>query len=77
MKTFSTAFKFADVSSIFRSDDNMNKGNFRPVSIFYILSKLHEGILNDQMLDHFREIFDVLLSAQKRHYSCQTNVLKT
>ena len=28
------------------------------------------------MLDHFREIFDVLLSAYRRHYSCQTILLK-
>ena len=54
----------------------MNRGNFRPVSILSILSKLYEGILNDQMLDHFREIFDVLLSAYRRHYSCQTILLK-
>ena len=76
MRTFPTPFKFADVSPIFKSDDNMNKGNFRPVSILSILSKLYEGILNDQMLDHFREIFDVLLSTYRRHYSCQTILLK-
>ena len=52
-------FKFADASPIFKSDDDMNKGNFRPVSILSILSKLYKGILNDQILDHFREIFDV------------------
>ena len=28
------------------------------------------------MLDHFREIFDALLSAYRRHYSCQTVLLK-
>ena len=80
MRTFPTPFKFADVSPIFKSDDNMNKGNFRPVSILSILSKLFESVLNEQMLDHFREIFDALLSAYRRHYSCQTvllNSLKT
>ena len=76
MTTFPTPFKFADVSPIFKSDDNMNKGNFRPVSILSILSKLFESVLNEQMLDHFREIFDALLSAYRRHYSCQTILLK-
>ena len=76
MTTFPTPFKFADVSPIFKSDDNMNKGNFRPVSILSILSKLFESVLNEQMLDHFREIFDALLSAYRRHYSCQTVLLK-
>ena len=37
---------------------------------------LYESISNDQTLDHFREIFDVLLSAYRRHYSCQTILLK-
>ena len=40
------------------------------------MSKLYEGVSNDQMLDHFREIFDVLLSTYKRHNSCQTILLK-
>ena len=76
MKTFPTPFKFADVNLIFKIDDNMNKGNFRPVSILSILPKLYESVLNEQMLDHFREIFDALLSAYMRHYSCPTVLLK-
>ena len=76
MRTFPTPFKFADVSPIFKSDDNMNKVNPRPVSILHILSKLYEGTLNDQMLDHIREIYDVLLSAYRRHHSCQRILLK-
>ena len=76
MTTFPTPFKFADLSPIFKSDDNMNKGNFRPVSILSILSKLFESVLNEQMLDNFREIFDALLSAYRRHYSFQTVLLK-
>ena len=65
MKTFPTPFKIADVSPIFKCDDNMNKGNFRPVSIISILLKLFESVINEQMLDHFREIFDALLSVYK------------
>ena len=76
MTTFPAPFKFADVSPIFKSDDNMNKGNFRFVSILSILSKLYENVLNEQMLDHFRDIFDALLSAYRRHYTCQTSSLK-
>ena len=53
MKTISTPFQFADVSPIFKGDDNMNKGIFRAVSILSILPKLDEGILIYQMLDHF------------------------
>ena len=76
MKTFPTPFKFADVSPIFKSDDNLNKGNFRPVIILSILSKWYESALNEQMLDNFRKIFDALSSAYRQHYSCQTILLK-
>ena len=69
METFPTPLNFADVSPIFKSDDNMNKGNFRHVSIFSISTPLYEGILNDQMLDHVRKIFDVLLSADVLLYA--------
>ena len=40
MRIFPTSFKFADVIRIFKSDDHMSKGSFRPVSILSILSKL-------------------------------------
>ena len=76
MKTSPTPIKFENVSPIFKSDDNMYKGNFRPVSILPVSSKLHEGILIDEILDHFREIFDVLPSVYRRHYSCQIVILK-
>ena len=75
MKNFPTPFKFADVSPISKSDDNMNKGNFRPVSILSILSELYESVLNEQRLDHFREIFNVVLSAYRRNCSCLTVLL--
>ena len=75
MKIFLTSFKFSDVSRIFKSGDKMNKGNFCPVNIFSTLSTLNKGFLNDEMLDHFREIFDVLISAYRRHYSCHPHGL--
>ena len=61
IKTFPVTFIFADVSPILKSDNNMSKGNFCPVSILSILSKFCEDALNDQMFDHFREIFDAIL----------------
>ena len=60
MKTFPTPFRFAYVSSTSKSNsnDNMNKGNFRHGSIHSILTALYECILNDQMLDHFQEMYE-------------------
>ena len=47
MKIFPTPFKFADVSPIFKNDDTMNKGIFRPVTILSIPSKSFESVLNE------------------------------
>ena len=48
-----TVYVFVDDSPIFKSDDNMNKGNFHPVSILSIQSKLYESVLNEKCLITF------------------------
>ena len=65
---FLTSFKFSDVSHIFKSGNEMNKGSFCPVSILSILSTLNKGFLNDEMLDHFR-IFQMKCSTTFVKYS--------
>ena len=67
METFPALFKFGNGSLIFKSDDNMNKGNFHPACILSIPSKLYESFfLNDQLLGYLREIYDELISAYRR-----------
>ena len=44
---FPDAMKCAEVSPIFKKDDNLLKGNFRPVSILTSLSKIYETVLNN------------------------------
>ena len=73
VKTFPTPFIFADVSPISKVMIIWTRIT-SALLVFFLYCQ--QGILNDQMLDHFREIFDVLLSAHRRHYSCQTILLK-
>ena len=68
--------KYADVSPCFKKEDNLFKGNYRPVSVLTVISKLYESVLNKQMVDHFSELFNTLLSAFRKHYSCQSLLLK-
>ena len=68
--------KFAEVSPIYKKADNLVKNNYRPVSVLTILSKLYEGVMNDQLHGHFSTIFNDLLSAFRRGYSCQALLIK-
>ena len=73
---FPDAMKCAEVSPILKKDDNLRKGNFRPVSILTSLSKIYETVLNNQLLRYFYAIFNDLLSAFRKGYSCQSLLLK-
>ena len=63
-------------SNFQKKDDNLLKGNFRPVSILTSISKIYENVLNHQLLGHFYAIFNDLLSAFRKGHSCQSLLLK-
>ena len=73
---FPDIMKCAEVSPIFKKDDNLLKGNFRPVSILTSISKIYENVVNNQLLGHFYEIFNDLFSAFRKGHSCQLLLLK-
>ena len=75
-KRFPSIMKYADVSPCFKKEDNLFKGNYRPVSVLTVISKLYESVLNNQMVDHLSELFNILLSAFRKHYNCQSLLLK-
>ena len=67
--------KLTNVSPVFKKD-NMDKVNYRPVSILPAISKIYEGLLAEQMTCHFQGIFDNYLSAFRKTYGCQSILLK-
>ena len=73
---FPECMKCAELCPIFKKNYNLIKGNYRPVSILTTLSKIYESVMNDQMVDHFNVIFDNLLSAFRKGYSCQSILIK-
>ena len=75
-KIFPDALKDAEVAPIFKKDDNMNKVNFRPVSILVCISKIYERIYSDQMSAFFEGILSASLSAFRKSYSCETVLVR-
>ena len=67
---FPDSLKEAEVSPLFKKNDNMDKTNFRPVSILPCISKIFERIYADQMTDFFKDILSSFLSAFRKDYSC-------
>ena len=72
---FPDSLKFAEVSSLFKKKDTLNKVDYRPVSILVALSKIYEKAVGVQLTGYFNSIFSTLLSAFRQGYSCQSALL--
>ena len=46
---FPSSLKMANVSPVYKKNDNMSKGNYWPVSVLPTISKPFESILADQL----------------------------
>ena len=53
---FPSDLKFAEKSSLFKKKDNLNRINYRPVSILIALSKIYEKAMSLQLTDYFNHI---------------------
>ena len=72
---FPDIMKLADVSSLYKKNDNLKQDNYRPVSVLPSLSKVYERVMGLQLSDFFDKIFSALLSAFRKRYSCQSTLL--
>ena len=73
--TFPDMFKLAEVSSLYKKNDNLHKRNYRPVSVLPSVSKIYKRVMAVQLCDFFDHIFSALLSAFRKRYSCQSTLL--
>ena len=76
MNVFPETMKCAELSTIYKKDDNLLKNNFRPVSVLTGISKLYESVVNDQLLEFFGKLFNDLICAFRKGYSCQSLLMK-
>ena len=73
---FPDILKYAEVAALFKRLDNIDKENYRPVSVLTALSKVFEKVSCVQMSSYFEFIFSKFLSDFRPTYSCQTIVSK-
>ena len=68
---FPCDLKLAEVTAIFKKTDRLNKGNYRPISILIILSKVFEKIFASHITSYFHDIFSPFLSAYRPGCNCE------
>ena len=49
---FPDDLKLADISSLYKKDDNMRNQNYRPISLLPAVSKVFERIMYNQLFDY-------------------------
>ena len=70
--TFPDQAKISSVTPAFTKDDNMDKTNYRRISVQPCLSKILElKVIFKQMADNFELIFSPYLSGFRKRYGCQ------
>ena len=76
MNVFPKTMKCAELSPIYKKDDNLLKNNFRPVSVLTGISKLYESVVNDQLLEFFCKLFSDLICAFRKCFNRQSLLMK-
>ena len=73
---FPSEIKLAEISPIFKRNDNLCKENNRSINLLTITSKLFKNIMSDQLTKYFGDLLCSTLSAYRKGYSCQHLILR-
>ena len=73
---FPSSMKLAEISPIYKKDDNLCKENYRSVNLLIMVSKVFERILADQLTAYFENLLSSCLSAYRKGYNCQHVILR-
>ena len=73
---FPDNLKEAHVVPLHKKNSQLEAGNYRPVSILPVVSKIFERAIYQQLINYFDNIFNPYLSAFRPGYDCNTALLK-
>ena len=59
---FPENIKAAQVSPLFRKNNSLDKGNYKPVSVLPCISKIYERAMHDQLMDFLEKNMFTLFS---------------
>ena len=68
---FSSNFKNADVTTVFKNNNPLNKENYRPVSVLPVISKLFEKLMHNQINLHIKYFLSPYLCGYRTGFNSQ------
>ena len=68
---FDNGLKSADVTPVFKSDDVTDKKNYRPISVFPVVSKLFERVIQKQLGSHINNFLSPYLCGYRKGFNAQ------
>lgn len=69
-------WKRGEWNPVFKKDDQLDKNNYRPITLLCTVDQIYEQLLSEQVNNHFHTILDPCLSAYRTSYSCVTTLLR-
>ena len=73
---FPDDLKLAEVIPVYKKDDNLDKSNYRPISILPSISKIYERVLFNRINGYFETIFSNALCGFRCNHSTQHALLR-
>ena len=70
-KIFPNSLKKADITPVFKNDENSLKNNCRPVRILSTVSNIYERCIYDQINDYFHPLFSKLQGGFRKGFNAQ------
>ena len=71
-----SAWKRGEWIPIYKKKDPLDKVNYRPVTVLTAVDKIFEQLICRQLREIFEPIFDTFLSAYRKHFSCETTLIR-
>ena len=65
----------AEVIPVFKKEEELDKSNYRPVSILPVISKIYERLMYDQMYKYFDQIFSKFQCGFRKRCNTQNCLL--
>ena len=74
-KEVPNSWKRGEIVPQFKKDLQLEKVNYRPVTVLSAVSKIFEHILHQQLADHFENIFHKYMFGYRKYHGCPTALL--
>ena len=69
-------WKMGQITPLFKKDNELDKSNYRPVTVLPVLNNVFERLLASQLEEFYKDILSDFISAYRRKFSCETALLK-